>query len=99
MRAGVGLVFVDPVYKKENKNEKHPLEGKELSSIPLPTIGAEIRYERIFSGGYDIGYIGPVLRYSMQPILIKINGEKTFGVLNTITAVFKIGAGFPKREL
>ena len=98
-RAGVGLVFVDPVYKKENKNEKHPLEGKELSSIPLPTIGAEIRYERIFSGGYDIGYIGPVLRYSMQPILIKINGEKTLGVLNTITAVFKIGAGFPKREL
>ena len=98
-RVGVGLAIIEPIYKKENKDEKHPLDGKHLVSMPLPTLGAEIRYETIFSGGYDIGYICPVLRYSLQPILVKINDERTFGVMNTVTAVFKFGAGFPKRKI
>jgi len=98
-RVGIGLAIIEPIYKKENKEEKHPLDGKRLISTPLPTLGAEIRYEKIFGGGYDIGYICPVLRYSLQPVLVKINGEKTFGVINSITAVFKYGAGFSKRKI
>ncbi|MBP5667803.1 MAG: hypothetical protein J6X32_06615 [Salinivirgaceae bacterium] len=98
-RVGVGFTVIEPFYNKDDKDGKDPLKGKHLISMPLPTLGAEIRYEKIFSGGYDIGYICPVLRYSLQPVLVKINGEKTFGVMNSITAVFKFGAGFPKRKI
>ena len=98
-RFGLGVAVIEPQYRKGKNDEKHPLDGKYLISTPLPTIGAEIRYEKIFSGGYDIGYICPILRYSLQPILVKINDKRSFGIENTFTIVFKFGAGFPKRDI
>ena len=93
-RVGLGYTAFYSPYDHDNKD--NPLNDQQLTSI-MPTIGAEIRYEKFFLDNYQGCFWSPILRLSVQPVRTKIEETVTYGAITTLSAVFKIGLCDKKR--
>lgn len=93
-RVGLGYTAFYSPYDHDNKD--NPLNDQQLTSI-MPTIGAEIRYEKFFLDNYQGCFWSPILRFSVQPIRTEIEETVTYGAITTLSAVFKIGLCDTKR--
>lgn len=91
---GCSYTEIRPIYKRDDK--ENPLNDKKLRSF-MPTLGAEIRYEKLFFDGNMPCFWGPALRLTVQPIRTKIEGNTVYGATTTLSLVVKFGLCEPKR--
>ncbi len=91
---GCAYTEIEPIYKRDDK--ENPLNDKKLRSF-MPTLGAEIRYEKLFFDGNMPCFWGPALRLTVQPIRTKIGEKSIFGAMTTLSLVVKFGLCEPKR--
>ena len=91
---GCAYTEIEPIYKRDDKED--PLNDKKLRSF-MPTIGAEMRYEKLFFDGNMPCFWGPALRLTVQPIKTTIGEKSVFGAVTTLSLVVKFGLCEAKR--
>ena len=92
----VGFAYTEirPIYKRDDK--ENPVNDKKLRSF-MPTIGAELRYEKLFFDSNMPCFWGPALRLTVQPIRTKIEGKAVSRALTTLSLIVKFGLCEAKR--
>lgn len=93
-RVGVNYTEFDAPH--DHDNEDNPLNDQKLTSF-MPTIGAEISYDKFFFDGNMPCFWGPALRINFQPIRTKIEGNTVYGATTTLSLVVKFGLCEAKR--
>ena len=63
----------------------------------MPTIGAEISYDKFFFESNMPCFWGPALRLNFQPIKTEIEGKTVYGATTTLSFVVKFGICEEKR--
>ena len=63
----------------------------------MPTIGAEISYDKFFFDGNMPCFWGPALRLTVQPIRTIIEEKAVSGAMTTLSLVVKFGLCEAKR--
>lgn len=90
-RIGLSYITFNTPYANNNKSN-----DQKLTSF-MPTIGAEISYDKFFFDGNMPCFWGPALRLTVQPIRTKIGEKSIFGAMTTLSLVVKFGLCEAKR--
>ena len=90
-RIGLSYITFNTPYANNNKSN-----DQKLTSF-MPTIGAEISYDKFFFDGNMPCFWGPALRLTVQPIRTIIEEKAVSGAMTTLSLVVKFGLCEPKR--
>lgn len=93
-RIGFSYIIFNAPYDHNNKNNS--LNEQKLISF-MPTIGAEISYDKFFFESNMPCFWGPALRLNFQPIKTEIEGKTVYGATTTLSFVVKFGICEEKR--